>query len=195
MLREGAPYPRNVREGVQEQTHTPQQPAALFNHPRRRATNTPPPKAGRDHPTGNRMYPAPADGVRTRQTRGRHAPPRIHFTPAKEPFALPQINIVSEYDLQIDCCNKTADASGHSNKRPVPVRTAPGSYVRELVLKLRHGLQFILGGVIHRAIGIPTRTGASYGGRRGGSRGAGGGSRGAVWRGSGCGCIRRCGRC
>ncbi|MEA2817985.1 MAG: hypothetical protein QOI93_5892, partial [Rhodospirillaceae bacterium] len=25
---------------------------------------------------------------------------------------------------------------------------------RELVLKLRHGLQFILGGVIHRVIGI-----------------------------------------
>src|SRR6202035_1803944 len=28
---------------------------------------------------------------------------------------------------------------------------------RKLVLKLRHGLQFVLGGVIHRVIGIPTR--------------------------------------
>jgi hypothetical protein len=53
---------------------------------------------------------------------------------------------------------------------------------RELVFKLRHGLQFILGGVIHCVIGIPTRTGAGCGGGRGGRCGTGGGPRGAVWR-------------
>jgi hypothetical protein len=53
-----------------------------------------------------------------------------------------------------------------------------GSWIicRELVLKLRHDLQFIRGGVIHRVIGIPTRTGAGCGGCRGGSCGTGGGS-------------------
>jgi hypothetical protein len=66
---------------------------------------------------------------------------------------------------------------------------------QELVLKLRHGLQFILGGVVHRVIGIPTLTGAGCGGCRGGSRGTGGGSRGAVWSGSSCRSIRRCGCC
>jgi hypothetical protein len=66
---------------------------------------------------------------------------------------------------------------------------------RELVLKLRHGLQFILGGVIHHVIGIPTRTGAACGGCRGGSCGTGGGSRGAVWSGSSCRRVRRRGRC
>jgi hypothetical protein len=65
---------------------------------------------------------------------------------------------------------------------------------RELVLKLRQGLQFILGGVIHRVIGIPTLTGGGCGGCRGGSCGTGGGSRGAVWNGSSCRSIRRCGR-
>jgi len=64
-----------------------------------------------------------------------------------------------------------------------------------LVLKLRHRLQFILGGVIHRVIGIPTLTGDGCGGCRGSSCGTGGGSRGAVWSGSSCRSIRRRGRC
>jgi hypothetical protein len=66
---------------------------------------------------------------------------------------------------------------------------------RELVFKLWHGLQFILGGVIHRMIGIPTFTGAGCGGCRGGRCGTRGGSRGAVWSGSSCRSIRRCGCC
>lgn len=66
---------------------------------------------------------------------------------------------------------------------------------RELVLKLRHGLQFILRGLIHRVIGIPTLTGAGCRGCRGGSCRAGGGSRGSVWSGISSRRIRRCGRC
>jgi Transposase len=65
----------------------------------------------------------------------------------------------------------------------------------ELVLKLRHGLQFILAGVIHRVIWIPTLTGAGCGGCRGGSCGTGGGLRGGVSSGSSCRRIRRRGRC
>jgi hypothetical protein len=66
---------------------------------------------------------------------------------------------------------------------------------RELVLKFGHSLQLILGGVIHRVIGIPTVTGADCGSRRGGSCGTGGGFRGGVSSGSSCRRIRRCGRC
>ena len=44
------------------------------------------------------------------------------------------------------------------------------------VLKLGHGLQFVLGGVIHQVIRIPTTTGCGCGGGRGGSYGTGGGS-------------------
>ena len=66
---------------------------------------------------------------------------------------------------------------------------------RELVLKLRHGLQFILGGVVRHVIGIPTVTGAGCGGRCGGSCGTGGGLRGGVPSGSSCRRIRRRGRC
>ena len=63
------------------------------------------------------------------------------------------------------------------------------------VLKLRHGLQFLLGGVIHHVIGIPTATGGGCGGGRGGSYGTGGASLGAVRSGSSGRSIRRCGRC
>ncbi|MDB5603689.1 MAG: multi-sensor signal transduction histidine kinase [Bradyrhizobium sp.] len=83
---------------------------------------------------------------------------------------------------------------GHSKKD----RPREGGFwivYRELVLKLRHGLQFILGGVVHRVIGIPTRTGAGCGGCCGCRCGTGGGSRGAVWSGGSCRSIRRCGRC
>jgi hypothetical protein len=66
---------------------------------------------------------------------------------------------------------------------------------RDLVLKLRHGLQFILGGVVHGVIGIPILIGAGDGGCRSGSCGTGGSSRGAVWNGSSCRSSRRCGRC
>jgi len=51
-------------------------------------------------------YPRPADGVQTRQTRARHAPPRMPFTPAKEPVALPQLNIVTEYDSKLTVAAK-----------------------------------------------------------------------------------------
>ena len=40
----------------------------------------------------------------------------------------------------------------------VPVRAAFGEF-ESSVLKPRHGLQFVLGGVIHHVIGIPTATG------------------------------------
>jgi hypothetical protein len=66
---------------------------------------------------------------------------------------------------------------------------------RELVFKLRHGLQFILSGVIHRVIGIPMITGAGSGGCRGGSCGTGGGLRSGVSSGSSCRRIRWRGRC
>jgi hypothetical protein len=65
---------------------------------------------------------------------------------------------------------------------------------RELVLKLRHGLQFILCGLIHRVIGIPTLTSAGCRGCRGGSCRAGGGSRGSVRSGISSRRICRCGR-
>jgi len=59
--------------------------------------------------------------------------------------ALPQLNIVKEYDSGIGCCNNTPDAPA------IPTKDRPreGGFwmvCRELVLKLRHGLQFILGG-------------------------------------------------
>jgi hypothetical protein len=84
--------------------------------------------------------------------------------------------------------------------RPFKQKTAPvraGFWIvcRKLVLKLRHGLQLILGDIVHRVIGIPTITGADCGGCGGGSCGTGSGSRGAVWSGSRCRSIRRCGRC
>jgi hypothetical protein len=107
------------------------------------------------------------------------------FTPAKEPVALPQLNIVTEYDSKLTVATKRQMRPANQTKdRP----GEGGSWIvcRALVLKLRHGLQFILGGVIHRVIGIPTRTGAGCGGRRGGSCSTGSGSRGAVWSGSSC---------
>ena len=52
------------------------------------------------------QYPRPADGVQTRQARARHAPPRMPLTPAKETVALPQLNIVSEYDSKLTVATK-----------------------------------------------------------------------------------------
>jgi hypothetical protein len=69
------------------------------------------------------------------------------------------------------------------------------AFRRELVLKLGHSLQLILGGVIHHVIGIPMLTGAGCGGCRGGSCGTGGGLRGGVSSRSSCRRIRRRGRC
>src|SRR5689334_2837964 len=75
------------------------------------------------------------------------------------------------------------DAPGRTNKnRPREGRLL--DRCRNSVFKLRHGLQFILGGVIHRVIGIPMLTGAGCGGCRGSGCSTGGGSRGAVWSGS-----------
>ena len=51
-------------------------------------------------------YPRPAEGVQTRQTRARHAPPRMPFTPAKKPVALPQLIIVTEHDSKLTVATK-----------------------------------------------------------------------------------------
>jgi hypothetical protein len=81
-----------------------------------------------------------------------------------------------------------------SQTKTAPVRWSL-DHMSELVIKLRHSLQFILCGVIHCVIGIPTLTGIGCGGCRSGSCGARGRSRGAVWNGSSCRGIRRCGCC
>jgi hypothetical protein len=89
--------------------------------------------------------------------------------------------------------SRVIDPANQTKDRPV----GGGFWIvrRELVLKLRHGLQFILGGAKHGMIGIPTFTSSGGGGGRGGSCGTGGGSRGTLWSGSRCRSIRRCGRC
>ena len=61
---------------------------------------------------------------------------------------------------------------------PLPTeRPPPWGGSRSSVLKLRHGLQFILGDVIHRVVGIPILGSAGCCGCLGSSCGTGGGSR------------------
>jgi hypothetical protein len=94
--------------------------------------------------------------------------------------ALPQLNIVTEYDSKSTVATKRQMRPAiQTTERPL--QGSLWIVCRELVLKLRHGLQLILGGVVHRVIGIPMLTGAGCGGcGGGGSCGTGGGSLGAV---------------
>jgi hypothetical protein len=93
------------------------------------------------------------------------------------------------------CCAQLTDEARPLKQKAAPRKGGFWIVCRELVLKLRHGVQFILRGLIHRVIRIPTFTGAGCRGCRGGSCCAGGGSRGSVWSGISSRSIRRCGRC